>query len=53
MTHDQSLAAALGRIPSGLFILTVGHGEGATGMLASWVQMMNETPHLGLPQDTP
>ena len=27
--------------------------NGAHHMLASWVQMMNETPHLGLPQDTP
>jgi flavin reductase (DIM6/NTAB) family NADH-FMN oxidoreductase RutF len=49
MTHDQSLAAALGRIPSGLFILTVGHGEGATGMLASWVQQCSfEPPQISL-----
>src|SRR5438445_10163150 len=35
--HRQ-LAAALGRIPSGLFILTARRGEVETGMLTSWVQ---------------
>jgi flavin reductase (DIM6/NTAB) family NADH-FMN oxidoreductase RutF len=44
MTHDQSLAAALGRVPSGLFILTVGHGGQETGMLASWVQQCSFEP---------
>jgi flavin reductase (DIM6/NTAB) family NADH-FMN oxidoreductase RutF len=44
MTHDQSLAAALGRVPSGLFILTVGHGGQETGMLASWVQQCSFDP---------
>jgi flavin reductase (DIM6/NTAB) family NADH-FMN oxidoreductase RutF len=34
----KSLGAALGRIPSGLFILTVAHDKIETGMLASWVQ---------------
>jgi flavin reductase (DIM6/NTAB) family NADH-FMN oxidoreductase RutF len=49
MTHDQSLAAALGRIPSGLFVLTVGHGDAATGMLASWVQQCSfEPPQISL-----
>jgi flavin reductase (DIM6/NTAB) family NADH-FMN oxidoreductase RutF len=44
MTHEQALAAALGRVPSGLFILTVGrHGE-ETGMLASWVQQCSFDP---------
>src|SRR5882672_4348244 len=33
--HKQ-LAAALGRIPSGLFVLTFRQGEIETGMLASW-----------------
>jgi len=33
-----SLSAALGRIPSGLFILTFRHGKEETAMLASWVQ---------------
>lgn len=34
----KSLAAALGRVPSGLFVLTARHGDAETGMLASWVQ---------------
>lgn len=34
----EPLAAALGRIPSGLFVLTARRGESETGMLASWVQ---------------
>jgi len=38
------LGQALGRIPSGLYILTVGHGEGSTGMLASWVQQAGFDP---------
>jgi flavin reductase (DIM6/NTAB) family NADH-FMN oxidoreductase RutF len=32
------LAQALGRVPSGLFVLTVHTPEGPAGMLASWVQ---------------
>jgi flavin reductase (DIM6/NTAB) family NADH-FMN oxidoreductase RutF len=40
--HDadphKRLASALGRVPSGLFVLTVRHGEAETGMLVSWVQ---------------
>jgi flavin reductase (DIM6/NTAB) family NADH-FMN oxidoreductase RutF len=44
MTHDQALAAALGRVPSGLFVLTVGHGGRETGMLGSWVQQCSFTP---------
>jgi flavin reductase (DIM6/NTAB) family NADH-FMN oxidoreductase RutF len=40
-------AAALGRIPSGLFILTARRGDAETGMLASWVQQCAfEPPHL-------
>ena len=36
---SDTLAAMLGRISSGVFILTVGDGQGReTGMLASWVQ---------------
>ena len=38
------LAAALGRIPSGLFILTVRDGDRSTGMLASWVQQAGFDP---------
>ena len=34
----DSALAALGRIPSGLFVLTLRHGGRETGMLASWVQ---------------
>lgn len=34
----------LGRIPSGIFILTVRHEEQETGMLASWVQQAGFTP---------
>jgi flavin reductase (DIM6/NTAB) family NADH-FMN oxidoreductase RutF len=36
--------AALGRIPSGLFILTTRHGDAETGMLASWVQQCSFDP---------
>lgn len=42
---DQSdFSPALGRIPSGLFILTVGRESQATGMLASWVQQCSFDP---------
>jgi flavin reductase (DIM6/NTAB) family NADH-FMN oxidoreductase RutF len=40
----QQLAAALGRVPSGLFILTARQGEAETGMLASWVQQCSLDP---------
>jgi flavin reductase (DIM6/NTAB) family NADH-FMN oxidoreductase RutF len=40
----ESLAAALGRIPSGLFVLTAGRGGDETGMLASWVQQCSFEP---------
>jgi flavin reductase (DIM6/NTAB) family NADH-FMN oxidoreductase RutF len=43
-TNDDSLAAALGRIPSGLFILTFRNGKKETGMLASWVQQCSFDP---------
>ncbi len=36
--------AALGSVPSGVFILTVGTGERATGMLASWVMQAGFEP---------
>jgi flavin reductase (DIM6/NTAB) family NADH-FMN oxidoreductase RutF len=39
-----SLAAALGRIPSGLFVLTAQNGNRETGMLASWVQQCSFDP---------
>jgi flavin reductase (DIM6/NTAB) family NADH-FMN oxidoreductase RutF len=41
---QKSLAAALGRIPSGLFILTFRHGKQETAMLASWVQQCSFEP---------
>ena len=42
--HHNDHAAALGRVPSGLFILTVGRESHATGMLASWVQQCSFEP---------
>jgi flavin reductase (DIM6/NTAB) family NADH-FMN oxidoreductase RutF len=35
---------ALGRVPSGLFILTIRHGDAETGMLTSWVQQCSFDP---------
>jgi flavin reductase (DIM6/NTAB) family NADH-FMN oxidoreductase RutF len=40
----SGLGQALGRIPSGLYILTVEHGDRSTGMLASWVQQAGFDP---------
>ncbi|HEV3121977.1 MAG TPA: flavin reductase family protein [Isosphaeraceae bacterium] len=40
------LSSALGRVPSGLFILTVRLGDQATGMLTSWVQQAGFEPPL-------
>jgi len=34
----------LGRVPSGIFILTVGVGQRATGMLSSWVMQAGFEP---------
>jgi flavin reductase (DIM6/NTAB) family NADH-FMN oxidoreductase RutF len=41
---DRSVAAALGRVPSGLFILTARNGARETAMLASWVQQCSFEP---------
>jgi flavin reductase (DIM6/NTAB) family NADH-FMN oxidoreductase RutF len=41
---QRPVAAALGRIPSGLFIVTVRRGDMETGMLASWVQQCSFSP---------
>ena len=41
---SDALAAALGRIPSGLFVLTAKEGDHETGMLASWVQQCSFDP---------
>jgi flavin reductase (DIM6/NTAB) family NADH-FMN oxidoreductase RutF len=40
----QEFAPVLGRIPSGLFILTARDGKGEMGMLASWVQQCSFDP---------
>src|SRR5260370_8128915 len=40
----KRMTAALGRIPSGLFVLTIRHGDAETGMLASWVQQCSFEP---------
>ncbi len=40
------IAAAIGRIPSGCFILTAEHAGRATGVLASWVQQASFDPPL-------
>lgn len=41
---SAGIARALGRIPSGLFVVTVGRDENALGMLASWVQQAGFEP---------
>ena len=43
-TPQESTAEILGRVPSGLFILTARHGEEETGMLASWVMQAGFEP---------
>jgi flavin reductase (DIM6/NTAB) family NADH-FMN oxidoreductase RutF len=40
----KQLAAALGRVPSGLFVLTARNDDFETGMLASWVQQCSFDP---------
>ena len=40
----KSLGSALGRIPSGVFILTLSNGSIETGMLASWAQQCSFKP---------
>src|SRR5689334_16914674 len=42
--EPSPLGLALGRVPSGLFILTARSGDRATGMLASWVQQAGFEP---------
>jgi flavin reductase (DIM6/NTAB) family NADH-FMN oxidoreductase RutF len=39
-----SFDLVLGRVPSGIYVLTVGSGERATGMLASWVMQAGFDP---------
>jgi flavin reductase (DIM6/NTAB) family NADH-FMN oxidoreductase RutF len=46
---DPGLCAALGRIVSGISVLTARRGDQATGMLASWVQQCAfEPPHISV-----
>src|SRR5262245_25396562 len=40
----ESLSTALGRIPSGLFVLTARNGDAETAMLGSWVQQCSFEP---------
>ena len=40
----KAFDAVLGRVPSGIFILTVGSGTRATGMLSSWVMQAGFEP---------
>src|SRR5262245_44537847 len=44
MSKSKSYDPVLGRVPSGIFILTVGSGTRATGMLASWVMQAGFEP---------
>jgi flavin reductase (DIM6/NTAB) family NADH-FMN oxidoreductase RutF len=45
----KQLAAALGRVPSGLFILTVRRDGTETGVLVSWVQQCSfRPPHVSM-----
>jgi flavin reductase (DIM6/NTAB) family NADH-FMN oxidoreductase RutF len=44
MSDAPDFAAVLGRIPSGIFILTIRHGDQETGMLASWVMQAGFDP---------
>lgn len=41
---SEALAAALGRVPSGLFVLTARAGRAETGRLVSWVQQCSFDP---------
>ncbi|MGE3174626.1 MAG: flavin reductase family protein [Planctomycetota bacterium] len=38
------IGRAMARLPSGLYVLTAGRGDAATGMLASWVQQIGFEP---------
>src|SRR3954451_12210986 len=40
----KTVGKALGRIPSGVFIVTAGEGEHAAAMMASWVQQAAFAP---------
>jgi len=42
--ETRLLAAALGRLPSGLFVLTASQAQRETGILVSWVQQCSFSP---------
>jgi flavin reductase (DIM6/NTAB) family NADH-FMN oxidoreductase RutF len=44
MSATKSFDPVLGRVPSGIYVLTVGTGARATGMLASWVMQAGFEP---------
>lgn len=44
MPIERNFDPVLGRVPSGIYVLTVGTGERATGMLASWVMQAGFEP---------
>ena len=44
MASPKPFDPVLGRVPSGVYILTVGTGARATGMLASWVMQAGFEP---------
>ena len=41
---DHSFCSILGKVPSGIYILSAKHGEHVTGMLASWVMQAGFEP---------
>lgn len=41
---SENMLKALGRMPSGLFVVTAGTGDAATGFLASWIQQAGFEP---------
>ncbi len=41
---NKQLMAALGRVASGMFVITARQGDSETGMLASWVQQCSFSP---------
>jgi flavin reductase (DIM6/NTAB) family NADH-FMN oxidoreductase RutF len=43
-TQRHSIGRALGKVPSGVFILTAKHNEQVGAMLASWVQQTSFAP---------
>ncbi|HTL28205.1 MAG TPA: flavin reductase, partial [Tepidisphaeraceae bacterium] len=52
----HSIGKALGRVPSGVFILTARHSDQASAMMASWVQQASFHPptvSIALAKDRP